>query len=495
MSSFNLSTGSAGLYYSDVRNRSKYENVNTMHAGIGSEYTDTLDKIKDNLQSRLRPYIKAEICNQEKISAWSKVSSSLKSVNTMAENIKNESNKVLQATPLSSFSVTTTPQAIADVYQIKVCQLAESHKIRTKDLPSDTEPLAGKNEEASLSIRQSNGEKMTLLLNTSNSSLQQISDAINQKSFGVLAKVIPSNQGGYYLSLTASKNGLEHAISVAVDNSSSLDAIFRTGSPENHLSNMMIGEGMQSIRLAKDAIISIDNIEYCRPDNRIKDILPGVILNLNHVTEEEEGECLRLADDNSGLQRNIQLFCDSFNLFISQCEELSKYDDSINKKEEHCGILMCDNELSKLIREARTMMNGIYGGMKKNIRTMNDIGIMTDPLTGKLTIDNNKLYKIIDEDAEDVKSIFISDGNNDGVCNAFKSLSDKYNKDETGLVGVILDKYKKRLIQDRNKKEKVQSHIDSEIKRVTQDFRQLEKIVTSFKNTEKTLSSFFDNKK
>src|SRR5262249_29172595 len=135
------------------------------------------------------------------------------------------------------------------------------------------------------------GGSFTVTLTAGNDSLSNLRDAINQApdNSGVTATIINASDGAHLL-LSATKTGLANAVSVDATGLSGGDPF-----------------AFASARLADDAQVFIDGLEYDSASNVISDAIGGVTLNLVSA-QPNVTQTLTVSPDINGAASAVQSF-------------------------------------------------------------------------------------------------------------------------------------------------------------------------------------------
>ena len=160
------------------------------------------------------------------------------------------------------------------------------------------------------------------------------------------------------------------------------------------------------LQVGQDAIFNVNGITLSRSTNTVTDAIQGVTLNL---LEAESGQLVNIdvdKDDTSTLRGNIQSFVDEFNAVMDLIREQSAFDkDSLQG-----GPLTGDSTLMSIQAELRSVMSSQIDGLAEGFNALVLIGVNFDR-SGRLNIDDDRLTTALNENLEDVRKLFVAQGN------------------------------------------------------------------------------------
>ncbi|MBR7381849.1 flagellar filament capping protein FliD, partial [Klebsiella pneumoniae] len=77
------------------------------------------------------------------------------------------------------------------------------------------------------------------------------------------------------------------------------------------------------------------------------------------------------------------------------------------------GALLGDSTLRTIQTQLKTMLGNSVGGTA--YKTLSQVGITSDPSTGKLELDSDKLKKALTDNPSAVKDLVVGDGKTTGI--------------------------------------------------------------------------------
>lgn len=323
-------------------------------------------------------------------------------------------------------TVTADKSAKAGSYSIKVEQLAVSHKVAGTNVADRTLGVG----EGTLDFGINGSSFSVPVLATD--SLDEIAKKVNSASGNesVTATVITSDAGSRIV-FSSDKSGEDNQITITANDT------FGTG-----LSDMFGAGNLSTLQDAKNAIIYIDDQKVTSQSNEIKGAITGVTMNLTSA-DVSKTTTLKIEQDNDAVKDNVKAFVEAFNSLNASIDKMSAYD----KDKKTASALQGDSMIRSIESQLRNMISERVTTDSGNV-ALYDIGIKTDKY-GKLSIDETKLDKVINEDMSSVEQLFAT--KDTGLANRLDNLSNNYVKSD-GLIAGRQNSYtsqQKRLDEQR----------------------------------------------
>ena len=201
----------------------------------------------------------------------------------------------------------------------------------------------------------------TITIDSKNSSLTGIKDAINSANAGVTAAIV--NDGGttpYHIVLTGANGGSVNSAKISVTGDAAL---------QNLLNQDPAGtQNFKETAASKDALLNVDGIAITKTSNSISDILEGITLNLQKVTTSttttggvstttDNPVTLTVSHDSAGLSSALTNFVKAYNDLNKTLSSLSSYD----AKTQQAGTLLGDSTVQTIQAQgARSIVECTY---------------------------------------------------------------------------------------------------------------------------------------
>ena len=450
--------------------------------GVGSNLP--LDTLLNNLtiaeKKRLNPITQQQSDNTARLTAYGTLKSALEKFQT-ANTALNKADLFKSTTVTSSsedLKVTTEAGAAPGIYTISVTQLAQAQSLRTNSTTTiaSTKDALGDSSAETRTIKitqEGRKEPLEIKLNKDQTSLDEISKAINDADSGISASIVKVKDGDYQLVLTASE-GEANKMTISVEGDSKLNDLLAYDS-ETGTGNMKEQVNAQNAKL------TVNGIDIERSSNKITDAPQGVVLDLTK----------KVTENNDKATEAIKSWVDSYNSLIDTFNTLTKYkevDPGAEAQDKNNGALLGDSVV-------RTIQSGIRaqfanGASDGAFKTLNEIGIKQDGATGKLKIDDDKLKKVLNENTASVRELLVGDGKETGITTKIATEVKSYLADD-GIIDSAQDSINSTLKKLTKQYLSVSASIDDTVARYTAQFTQLDTMMSKLNNTSNYLSQQF----
>jgi flagellar hook-associated protein 2 len=277
----------------------------------------------------------------------------------------------------------------------------------------------------------------------------ELVDAINDsdENPGVTATLMKTDSGNTIM-LSSDQSGEASAFSVSVSGNSDLQtAVDTTG---------------QTLSTAQDAVIHLgtaDGPQISSSTNTFDDVIPGVSMTFSEVTTDEP-VTIKVAQDTSASQAQVQIFVDSYNTLVDTIDDLT----DVGSGGSSGGVFAGDAGLKSLSSQMNQIVHADYDG-----KSIVDYGITLDS-NGHLTIDSETFDAAMKEDPEGLTNIFVGD---DGMIAQFDDLMDTYTNSSDGIITT-----RQQSLDDK------QDKIDTQTEDLKQTYNQdYERYLSEYTNT------------
>lgn len=454
--------------------------------GIGANLP--LDSLLANLTSaekaRLTPITKQQSANTARLTAYGTLKGALEKFQT-ANTTLNNADLFKSTTAKSSstdLTVSTAAGAAAGKYTINVTQLAQAQSLTTNTLiTSSTDALGDTSaSERTITINQtSRKEPLVIKLGSDKTSLEGIRDAINEADGGVSASIVKVNDKKFQLVLTSAQTGTDNQMVVSVSGDAKLNGLIGFDGTSG---------GMDVLVHAKNAQLSVNNINIERQSNTITDAPQGVTLNL---TKEVSNVTVTVEKSNDQSKAAIKGWVDAYNSLIDTFGSLTKYtaaDPGATEQNTSNGPLLGDT----VVRTIQTGLRAMFtqGDTGSSFKTMNEIGITSDGTTGKLKIDDTKLTKALDENSSATRLLLVGDGKETGITTKLASTVKGYLADD-GIIDTAKDSINSTLKKLTKQYLATNESIDATVARYKAQFTQLDSMMSKLNSTSSYITQQF----
>ena len=462
--------------------------ISTLGIGSGLDLSTILDNLTTAEKASLTPISTQQTAYTAKLSAYATLKSSLSTFQT-ANTALNSADLFTATSATSSssaFSATTSGTVVAGKYTISVTQLAQAQTLTSAVQTSNTTALGDSSASSrTLSIALKDGTSKDITLTSDQTSLTGMRDAINSADAGVSATIIKVGDGSYRLSLTSSETGSDNAVSsIKVTGDDTLQGI--VGYDSTASSNAMT----ESVT-AQNAKLTVNNVEIENSSNTISDALEGITLNLNDTTSGNQ--TLTITKDTSKAESAIKTWTDAYNTLLDQFNTLTKYtavDVGADSQDSSNGALVGDSTLRTIQTQLKSMLTNAQSS--STYKTLAQIGITTDPTTGSLELDSDKLETALSSDADGVKEMIVGDGKTTGITTTIATNLTGW-LSSTGIVQAATDGVSKTLNQLTDQYNEMSTRIDNMVARYKTQFTALDVLMSSLNQTSSYLTQQFES--
>ncbi|WP_298770807.1 flagellar filament capping protein FliD [uncultured Shewanella sp.] len=336
------------------------------------------------------------------ISAVGSLKSAISEFQTTLKDLTDPNTFLTQKSSLSKstyLSASVDETAVAGSYQLQVKQLAESQKIGSVSV-SDSSAALG---EGNINI-DVNGEHFDIEV-AADDSLEAVMNKINtsENNTGVTATII-NGDNGPQLIMTSTETGVDNQITV-------------TGSDTDGGTGISDTFTMTELSAAKDAIITIDDIEVTSSSNTVENAITGVTFTLKEA-DLDETTVLKVEPNTSGVKSQINTFVESYNTLMTTINGLSGY----NADTRQAGILQGDALPRSMQSQLRGMISNSYDTPSQAL-TLASIGVTTT-LEGTLEVNDSILDSALESGLSDISALFSTEET--GLAFKLDSFADSY---------------------------------------------------------------------
>lgn len=461
--------------------------ISSLGIGSGLKLGDILDSLTAAEKATLTPITKQQSSYSAKLSGYGTLKSSLEAFQTANTALSKADlfTATTTASTTTAFSATTTGNAIAGKYTISVTQLAQAQTLTTSKTQADSKTAIATSDSV-LTIQQGGDKKpVTIDISAANSSLAGIRDAINNAKAGVSASII--NVGGAYrLSVTSNDTGKDNAMTLSVSGDSALQSFMGYNGVKDG-----DGNGMTESVTAQNAKLTVNNVAIENSSNTISDALEDITLNLNDVTSGNQ--TLTITQDTTKAQSAIKDWVTAYNALQDTFSSLTKYtavDPGSDSQSTNNGALIGDTTLRTIQTQLKSALSNTLSS--STYKTLAQIGVTSDPSTGQLEVDDDKLSAALKKDSSAVGTLIVGDGKKTGITTTIGSNLTSW-LSSTGIIQAAKDGVSKTLNKLTKDYNAASDLIDQKVARYKDQFTQLDVLMTSLNNTSSYLTQQFES--
>ncbi|WLQ15024.1 flagellar filament capping protein FliD [Hahella aquimaris] len=297
----------------------------------------------------------------------------------------------------SSIGVTANTSAKTGSYALTVSNLAVAQSLSSGTFADKDTTTVGT---GTLSFTVG-GVTKNLTVNSSNNTLQGLSDAINDMGLDVNSSVI-YNGTSYQLVLSASKTGVANAISIsATDN----DGNSTDGSGISQFIYNATNQNLTQDVAAEDAAFTLNGVAITRSLNTVDDVVDGLTLTLNAETASAVN--VTVSKDLNAVTERVQDLVDKYNALQEIINEVTAFDSDTGEK----GTLLGSSTVRTISTQLRSTLSSIVPGLESaNVRSLSELGITTNSESGQLEFNSLTFQNKLQSYPNDVAALFADQG-------------------------------------------------------------------------------------
>ena len=338
-------------------------------------------------------------------------------------NINNYQNRTVDLNNPDFVEVTATSSAPLGDIDIAVENLATVQKLQSVDFASSADSV-GSGELTIIAGTQI----ISVSISSPDDSLTDLRDAINEAAAGKGMQAIIINvdddSGGTVsrLQMTTIETGESESLSIFVNDSdgNNTDAI--------GLSRFAYDpagiQNMTQTQAAENAVIRIDGQLATRSSNTIDDAIDGITFKLLDENPAEITHATITHDEDSA-KAQVQAFTSAYNKLIDVVKGLTMVD----PESRTVGLLQGDAAVKGF---ERLLRGNLFAGSgdTQSISNLTQLGIETDPQTGHLSVDQERLDAAGNLNIQDIGQFFAGEN---GLAVRLGNLVDDYVGDEGSI--------------------------------------------------------------
>src|SRR5690606_37157064 len=238
--------------------------------------------------------------------------------------------------------------------------------------------------------------------------------------------------------------------------------------------------GMSQIIDAEDASITINGITVESQSNTIENAIEGITLTLNKQTAADaSADTLLITRDDAVATTAVNNYVNAYNALQSTIKSLTAYDVDSQSSAALTG--------ESLARRAQTQVRDAINGLAAKGITLADIGIKTDPTTGQLSVDTEKLNAALKDDRANVQELFAGET---GLRKRVTTAVEVFTKSD-GLIKTSQDGITRTLKLLVDQYDQMEARIDQKMETYRAQFVQLDSFMAQMKGVSGYLSTQF----
>ncbi len=288
-------------------------------------------------------------------------------------------------------------QASPGSWNIEVMKLPEKAAALTNGFPDKDKTSIGV---GYFKFKTPNGEK-DVYITKGESTLEKVAEAINRAGVGVQASVLndrSDTDDPYKLILSSKETGQEKNIDYPT-------LYFLDGDQDIYF---------DTDRKGKNGSVKVDGFEFQVSDDKIKDVIPGVTLDLKQASPGHPIN-VTIKEDREAVGGKIKSFVDGMNSVLGFIQAQNKLDSHSDTSQTLGG----DGLLRDVENRLRSLVQNPQYGITGSIHNLNQLGI-TFTRAGTLELDQKKFDAQMAEKPQDVQAFMVGDGFDTGFIPSVK---------------------------------------------------------------------------
>ncbi|MDO8206588.1 MAG: flagellar filament capping protein FliD [Gallionella sp.] len=389
-------------------------------SGNGLDVNGIVSQLMTVERQPINKLLTQEAVSQSKLSAFGTVMSAMSTFQTAVQGLSNASSfQSVKATSSDTTTVTatSTSTAAAGVYSLDVLSLAQTQKLVATGQASSTAAIgAGAATTVTFDFGSitggtfstvtgqytgaafaSNGSGIkSIVIDSTNNSLQGISAAINAANMGVTAAIVNDGSGTpYRLTLSSNNSGISNSMKISVTGDAAINTLL--GNDPAAVQNM------SETATAQNANFKVNGLAISKATNTVSDVIQGTTLTLSKITTAPV--VVTMAQDTAALSTAVTSFVSTYNNLASALKTISAYD-PVTKK----GAPLQGNSTVRMLQtQLRSMLNQPITGTSGGLTSLAQIGI-TSQKDGSIALDSAKLNTAMTTNFKDIAGLFAATG-------------------------------------------------------------------------------------
>lgn len=318
-----------------------------------------------------------------------KVGEITKTVSDLVSNRGFANNKLLSGDPNIVDGAVDPEHIVTGDWQVEVLRLAQKPGAMTVGFPDKDQTQVGV---GYLRFETPEGRK-DVYVNTSNNTLEGIANAINSSGLGLRAQVLNDKRDSdnpFRLLVTGLGTGDDAQVNF----------------PKVYMLDGDRDLYFENSKPAQNAIVKIDGFEMEVPENKLKDVIPGVTLDLKQAAPGRQVN-VSVKEDYEKISGKVKEFVDAYNAALTFIQNQHKIGKD-KQGRQRIGPLGGDSLVRTTEAALRRVIMNPQRGVDSNIRQVNELGIEFNR-NGTLTFSQDKFNKKLGQDPRGVANFLRGD--------------------------------------------------------------------------------------
>ncbi len=297
--------------------------------------------------------------------------------------------------------------------------------------------------------------KKEVYINGERNTLDAAAKTINDARLGVQASVINDRKDAenpYRLVISGSTMGGDNQISYPV-------LYFLDGDQDFYFDEK---------RPAENGLVKVDGIEFEVPENNLKDMIPGVVLDLK---QSSPGRIVNISvkENQELVVGKIKTFVDAANAVLGFIQTQN----ALNEKSDTTQTLGGDALLRNVEQQFRRLFQNQQLGLGSDITRLGQIGV-TFQRNGLLALDQDKFNAALQKNPEGVRRFLVGDGFVVGFIPQTRRIVATLTDGNLGPIGSKRNGLKQQVNQMDKRLESMEARVQGRERSLRQQFANLE---------------------
>lgn len=411
-----------------------------------------------------------ETTANNQLTAWRSLNTRVLALETSLGNLTTQSSydgRKAATSDETALVATATDGKDLGSYKVTINKLATRHQQISSNGYSATTDNVGTGK---ITIKVGSAIFDPITIDSTNSNLEGIRDAINTANNGVTASILDTGESAganrYKLVLNSEKTGTDAAIDVTFDLTGGTKPTMVDLSPAQD-AEVVVGSGANAVTVTSSK-------------NTIDDFLPGVTLDLL-TADPTKSIDITIARDNTYVSSQIKNMLTNYNNMAKFFSDQFSYDAESKKSGTlfgDSGLLNLQNDMVRAATDAHSI-DGAY-------TSLSAIGIGLDDL-GNLSVKDSDAFDKALQNPDDLFKL-LNDPDN-GVVTKLKKVMDSATTTTTGLISSKESTIQSTLTELKDKRLNILRYVDAKEYILRQQFSNMESTLAMLKSQSNQLAS------
>ena len=381
---------------------------------------------------------KKEASYQAKISAFGSLNGALSSFQSALAALSSPAKFESVSSSSSDSTIASgsaSAKAVAGSYAVEVTRLAQAQTIATRGQVNTTAPI-GDGAKTTLTFQfgtisggtlrsgvygsdpaavppapafaQDAGQPSgSVLIDSSNNSLQGIRDAVNKANLGVTATIVSDGSATpNHLVFTSNKTGQTSSMKIGVVRDPAAPVSSPATPAQTALTDLLAydpagTQNMTQSSVAQDTTLTVNGIAVTSATRSIKEAIQGVTLNVSKIGSTT----MTVARDTAAITTGVTSFVKAYNDLDKTIKSLTSY----NPATKAAGPLLGDSSVRNIQDQVRKTMGAAVAGNGGKLNILSQVGVAFQK-DGTVALDAAKLQKAITDNFDDLAGLFAAKG-------------------------------------------------------------------------------------